>query len=133
MDEKSEKKSVRVNCSFCGKEIECPEDMLGAKKHACFECFEKLQENLPEEEIENMHVDIPRDKMDEISDNYMINTIMDVTFQRFWKEEKDRLKDMSRKDAVAYAFGSGASSMLGLIKQMDEETERREKSKSNSA
>jgi len=129
-----ENKSVKVNCSFCGKEIECPENMLNAEKHSCYECFGKLMEKksgeeMTEEDIERIHVDIPRDKADEIADNYMISSVMDDAFPRFWKDEKERLKDMPRKDAVAYAFGSGANTMLGLVKQMEEKAERREKLK----
>ncbi|MFA4820496.1 MAG: hypothetical protein WC613_06090 [Candidatus Aenigmatarchaeota archaeon] len=129
-----ENKSVKVNCSFCGKEIECPENMLDTKKHACYQCFEEIMEKkdtekMTEEEIERIHVDIPRDKADEIADNYMINSVVDEAFPRFWKDEKERLKDMPRRDAVYYAFGSGATAMLGLVKQMEEEAERREKSK----
>ncbi|MEK6887833.1 MAG: hypothetical protein AABX14_02695, partial [Candidatus Aenigmatarchaeota archaeon] len=118
-----EDKSVKVNCSFCGKEIECPENMLNAEKHACYECFEKIMEKkggekMTEEEIERIHVDIPRDKADEIADNYMINSVVDEAFPRFWKDKKDSLKDMPRRDAVYYAFGSGATAMLGLVKQI---------------
>lgn len=129
-----DKGSVKVNCSFCGKAIECPENMLNAEKHACYKCFEgilKGGEKMTEEEIERVHVDIPRDKADEIADNYMINSVVDGAFPRFWKDEKERLKDMPRRDAIYYAFGSGATAMLGLVKQMEEEAERREKSKNN--
>ena len=59
----------------------------------------------------------------------MISSVMDDAFPRFWKDEKERLKDMPRKDAVAYAFGSGANTMLGLVKQMEEKAERRAKTK----
>ena len=116
-----EDKSVKVNCSFCGKEIECPENMLDIEKHSCFECFEKIGEKMSEEEINRVHVDIPGDKADEIAEDYMINNIMDLAFPRFWKDEKENLKDMSRKDAVFYAFGSGARTMIDIMKRMDEE------------
>jgi len=131
-----DKGSVKINCSFCGKEIECPENMLNTEKHACFECFEKIMEKkegekMTEEDIEKIHVDIPRDKADEIADNYMIESVMSEAFPRFWKDEKEKLKDMPRRDAVYYAFGSGAKTMLDLVKQMEEEIEKR-KTKTNS-
>lgn len=65
-EENSFKKSVKVNCSFCGKEIECPEDMLEkSKKHMCYECFQNAGELAKGEDLGEVHVDIP---MDEIED-----------------------------------------------------------------
>jgi hypothetical protein len=119
--------SVKINCSFCNKEIECPKEMLNSKKHACYECFEKLQDELPDEEIQNMHVDIPMDKMDDIAAKVFIEKIMDGVFPEFWKEAKDELKDMSRKDAVIYAFIAGAKSMFDEMIDADKSLEKGKK------
>lgn len=116
-----EDKSVKVSCSFCGKEIECPEDMLDSEKHACFECFEKLQDELPEEEINRMHVDIPRDKIDIIAAEFLVSKLMDEVFPGFWKEGKDELKDMPRRDAVANSFIAGAKAMFDITLKMEKE------------
>jgi len=38
-------KILKVNCSFCGIEIECPEEMKDMEKHLCFNCFQNLSEH----------------------------------------------------------------------------------------
>ena len=130
MEEKPVGKSVKLNCDFCGKEIECPEDMLNAEKHSCFECFDKHAEKMTQEDVMKLHVDIPRDKFDTITDTYMISTVMEA-FSEFWKDKKEDIKAMSRRDAIFYAFGSGATTMLDLVKHMDEEAEKLVKDKTN--
>ena len=64
MKDFSKSKIVKVNCSFCSKEMECPEEMLEkSKKHMCHECFfDRLQKG-GSETLQDVHVDIPRDKL----------------------------------------------------------------------
>ena len=59
------KKSIKVKCSFCKKEIECPENMLHSKKHMCYDCFQNAGEIAKGENLGQVHVDIPMEKMDE--------------------------------------------------------------------
>ena len=32
----------KVNCSFCGNKMDCPENMLAAQKHVCNNCIDKV-------------------------------------------------------------------------------------------
>ena len=44
-------KMKTVSCSFCGHEMDCPENMLGAEKHACSFCTEVMEEGMSDEQI----------------------------------------------------------------------------------
>lgn len=60
-------RTVKVNCSFCGKEIECPENMKNSEKHACFDCFQKISRNpRKRKKIGKVHVAIPKDRVSEM-------------------------------------------------------------------
>ena len=58
-------KIFKVNCDFCGKEIECPENMLDSKTHACFKCFQGLDRNHKKLKPGKLHVDIKREELEE--------------------------------------------------------------------
>jgi len=103
-----EHKITKVNCSFCGKEIECPEDMMNAKKHSCFECFDKLKEHWSDKEIGKIHVDMPMDKVHESIPETMTNSLVKEAFPNIWKERKQELKGMSKKELAEEMFGAGA-------------------------
>lgn len=64
---KENERILKVNCSYCGKEIECHEDMIKAEKHMCFSCFKKLGNEIKPEDIgsNKVHVDIPIEKLKE--------------------------------------------------------------------
>jgi len=120
------KKSVRVNCSFCGKEIECPEDMLeNSKKHMCYECFQNAGELAKGEDLGEVHVDIPMDKMDELIPENLTNSLVEEAFPDVWKERKEELKAMSKKDLAEEMFGTGAyiaiQQMLATMKKAEED------------
>ncbi len=114
-----ETKPVKLNCDFCKKEIECPPDMLDAKKHSCYECFRDLQDNekLTEEEIENIHVDA---STDEIMEDAMMS-IAKETFDKIWKKERDNIKSMSKHEAAEAMFASGAYVMFKQVTDLMEE------------
>lgn len=102
----SKSKSVKVNCSFCGKEIECPEEMLEkSKKHMCYECFNTIEP--PDEEIKDVHVDIPVDKLPETMASGMADRMVEEVFPGLWSERKNELKEMSKKDLAVEMFGAG--------------------------
>lgn len=56
----------KAKCSFCGKEIECPENMKKAKKHCCADCFLKIMANPPKKGLKGLHADIPTERAAEI-------------------------------------------------------------------
>ncbi len=129
------KKSVKVSCSFCGKEIECPEDMLErSKKHMCYECFQNAGELAKGEDLGEVHVDIPMGKMDELIPENMTNALVEDAFPEVWKERKEELKTMSKRDLAEEMFGAGAYigiqqmiyTMKHLDKMQDEKSDRQD-------
>ena len=125
------KKSVKVNCSFCGKEIECPENMLKSKKHMCYNCFQNAGELAKGEDLGQVHVDIPMDKMDELIPENLTNSLVEEAFPDVWKERKEELKAMSKRDLAEEMFGTGAyiaiQQLLASMKKMDEDEKNSEK------
>lgn len=124
-------KDVNINCSFCGKEIECPKNMLNAKKHACYECFMKIvNKKIPiEEELEKIHIDMPRDKFEEAMPSIMGDDLASTTFSDVWKNNKDRLKERPKKDIAEEMFALGAKMMMEEVLRLEKETERKDKPK----
>ena len=96
-----ESKEVKVNCSFCGKEIPCPEDMV-KQKHACYDCFLGLKEEIPDEEIGKIHVAIPTEKAMQAMPEMVMNYAMEEIFPQLWKDKKEStiaIADRLRKEA----------------------------------
>src|SRR3989344_5677691 len=90
---------INVNCSYCGKEIECPKDMMDkVEKHACLDCFE----NLPKDKNNQtkIHVDIPisMDKALEDIANKFAGKQTREFFPEIWADHKDEMKEMSKKE-----------------------------------
>jgi hypothetical protein len=101
-----ESKSVKVNCSFCGKEMECPEDMLAkSKKHMCFDCFN--EKDIPDEELKDVHIDAPVNALAARISSEMTNDIVDELFPELWRNKKGELKQMSKKELAEEMFGTG--------------------------
>ncbi len=126
-------KSVKVNCSFCGKEIECPEDMLQkSKKHMCYDCFKNAKELVKEEELKEIHVDIPVNEMNEFVSEHLTNSLVEEIFPNVWKERKKELKEMSKKDLAEGMFRIGAyiaiQEMVSIIKQKENVEDKKDES-----
>ena len=120
------KESVKVNCSFCGKEIECPKDMLQkSKKHMCYDCFQNAGELAKGEDLGKVHVDIPMDKMYELIPENLTNSLVKEVFPDVWKERKEELKAMSKRDLAEEMFGAGVyialQQMLATMKKAEED------------
>ena len=125
-------KSVKVNCSFCIREIECPEPMLQtSKKHMCYECFRNAGELTKGEGFEDVHVDIPMDKMDEIIPENLTNSIVEEVFPDIWKERKEEFKGMSKRDLAEEMFGAGAYIAVQQMIRTIKDTNKREDEKQN--
>lgn len=107
-------KSVKVDCSFCGKEIECPPDMLNSEKYACYECFQSLKKSSPQN-FNNIHVDIPKDKF--LSDA-LLDTMMEEEFNKLWNNIKSDFKGMSKKEIAKRMFEMGANMTFETIMEM---------------
>lgn len=124
-------KLIKVNCSFCGKEVECPEDMFKkSEKHMCFECFQNMDNKEMPEDMSKVHIAIPTEKLDEIMPEAMVNVVVEEAFSEIWKERKERLRDMSKKELAEEMFGAGAyiavNSMMQALKHEAERESRRE-------
>ena len=103
-----ELKSVKVNCSFCGSQMECPENMLKeSEKHMCFECFQNADEKGMPSDISKVHIDIPKEKLLDTMPEAMTDSMVEELFPEIWKERKEELKEMSKKEIAEEMFGAG--------------------------
>jgi len=113
-------KIIKVNCDFCGKGMECPEEMLKtSKRHMCYTCFQnpKNIKNVRDEELKNIHVDVPMDELtDTIAKNFA-DTIVEDVFQDMWSKKKSDFKELSKKELSKEMFGAGA--YMGIQAFMD--------------
>ncbi|MBI2647598.1 hypothetical protein HYW99_03915 [Candidatus Woesearchaeota archaeon] len=116
--------SVKVNCDFCGKEIECPKDMLEkSKKHMCHECFLDKLEKGGNEPLKDVHVDFPINKLIPEVANNMTNEMVDEMFPKVWEERKHQLKEMSNKELAYEMFGAGAYIAINGMMQLQYQEE----------
>ncbi len=106
-------KEVIVNCSFCNLKIPCPENMT-AGKHACFECFNKLKENIDEKEIHKIHVAIPKEQIEKAMPDLIVQYAMQSIFPEFWNNHKLKLQEMSKRELAEEAFLAGVQIAIGL-------------------
>ncbi len=119
--------SIKVNCDFCGKQIECPKDMLEkSKKHMCHECFLEKIENGSDEELKNIHVDFPTENLIEETANMMVNEMIAEMFPIVWSERKKELKEMPKKDMAYEMFGAGAFIALNNFMKLQHEQRMKE-------
>lgn len=100
--------ALKIACDFCKKDIECPPNMLNTQKHACYECFLKVEDELSEEEIKSMHVDFKNEEFDEFVEKKAIE-VAGKAFDIIWKEMRDEIRDMSKKDIAQNMFAAGVS------------------------
>jgi hypothetical protein len=121
---------VKVKCDACGKDIECPEEMLKtSKKHLCYTCFQdpKSTKGFTDAELHNVHVDIPIENLtDEIADNLATMMITEV-FPQVWSKNKEDFRELSKKDLSKEMFGAGV--YLGIQAFMDSMRETKKKKK----
>jgi hypothetical protein len=119
-------KIIKVKCCICGKDIECPEEMMKtSKKHICYLCFQnpKNFKKFSDDERKNVHVDIPVDNlMDTIADNFT-SMMVDELFPKVWSEKKEYLRELSKKNLSKEMFGAGVymgiQSFLDYMKEME--------------
>ena len=114
---------VKVNCSFCGKEIDCPENMLKSKKHACYDCFKKIGDEIPARELGKIHVDFDMEKFGEDMPSLLAENTTAVTFPEIWKNHKKEIKNMSKKEMAEEMFFRGAETMAYALNNFSKELE----------
>lgn len=117
---------VRVNCNWCGKEIECPENMLDkVEKHMCFTCFKKSGDEIKPEYVESgkVHIDIPTKEFAEEMPNIIASAFVEKVFPELWKEHKEEIKEMSKKEIAREMFGFGIEVAVDYFIRAEEEEE----------
>ena len=115
---------AKVNCDFCGKQIECPEDMLNSEKHACSECYFKKGEEISKGSSGKLHVDIANEDIGELLPRVMVEKIVEGVFPELWNENKEELKAMSKKELAEEMFAGGAFLAINSMMQMSEKTRK---------
>lgn len=125
--------SVKVNCDFCSKDIECPKDMLEkSKKHMCHDSFLERTENGSDEKLKDVHVDFPTENLIEETASKMVNEMIAEMFPMIWSERKNELKELSKRDLAYEMFGAGAYIALSnLMKLQHEQGMKEEKEAKN--
>ncbi len=113
---------LKLKCNYCNKEIKCPWEEKDTKHHACYACFEKRQENMTDQELEDTQVDVPAEKMNEA----MADELVEEEFPEIWDGLKEELKEKSKKDLAQEMFWRGALAMGERLMEMGEELEETE-------
>jgi hypothetical protein len=112
------KNIIKVNCSFCGKEIECPEHMAKkVEKHLCFECFnseDKISTLGREEEFKKkvlsgkIHIDIPLCKLKDKLPEVLAEKLTEEVFSMIWEKLKKDVGEYNKKELAEKMFYQGA-------------------------
>ena len=124
----AENNSVKVNCDFCGREIECPKEMLEkSKKHMCHKCFLDKVHNGSDEALKDVHVDFPTNDLINETASRMTDSMVEEVFPKMWEERKHELKEMSKKELAYEMFGAGTFIALSNIMQLQHQKETKEK------
>lgn len=125
--------SIKVNCNFCGNEMECPKDMLKkAKKHMCHVCFQNKVNKGSDEELKDVHVDFPAENLIEDTASKMVNEMVESVFQKIWDSRKKEFKEMTKKDLAYEMLGAGAYIALSnILKLQHEQGMKEEKEEKN--
>ena len=124
--ENGEEKIVKVPCSFCGKEIECPEKMLKVDKHMCYECYKNPPAEISEKELSKIHIDIPVNKLNGMFYDAVAAQMKEITFPKLWQERKSELKEISKKELAELMFVEGAMMGAGFLFETMKEKEENE-------
>lgn len=99
----------KVKCSECGKEMDCPENMLHAEAHICADCTDEIAGE-----------DNPLEAFGEFAETMkyvdgIVNDITELKFAAIWKEDKDELKSMQRKKLAREMLHEGIGGAFFLL------------------
>ncbi len=126
-EETQEDKNVK--CSFCGNDAycdACKKDPASAAKfeHMCYDCYQRMGGQLPENVKDKTHICIPPEKLQENFERFL-NEMTGRAFDDLWSAEKKKLKEMSRQELAQASFFEGARFMFGLMQRMSQEPEQK--------
>jgi|YNPBryantNP2012_1023418.scaffolds.fasta_scaffold03956_7 hypothetical protein len=111
---------VKVKCDWCGKEIECPEEMMKtSKKYMCSECFRDPEnvKSMKKTGIGNIYIDADLEDMLDFTAEDLARGMVEELFPEVWHDKKNELRDLSKKELSQEMFGLGA--FLGIRYFMD--------------
>ncbi|MDD5171479.1 MAG: hypothetical protein PHF60_00390 [Candidatus ainarchaeum sp.] len=130
MEGKKEEHGHEVKCSFCGNDTTCERCMVepasaAGSEHICYDCYQKMAGQLPENIRDRTHICIPPEKMQENFERFL-NETTERAFVQLWDSEKKKLKEMSRQDLSRASFFEGARFMFSFMQQMSQEEQKHE-------
>ena len=100
-------KIIKVKCDFCGKDMECPDEMLKTSKgHMCYDCFQK-SDTIGDKGLKDIHVDIPMNEFSDAIAESFADNVVDEVFPKLWSEKKRGFKELSKKELSKEMFGAG--------------------------
>lgn len=112
---------VHVDCSFCGKGMECPKSMMSkAKQHMCQICFQARVDSGKGEELKDVHVDYPVGDMITETASRMVNDMIKDVFPKIWDSRKKELKELTKKELAKEMLGAGAFIALSTILKLQQ-------------
>ena len=119
-------KIFKVNCSWCKKEIECPENMLGADKHICFDCFSKHENELKDLNLGKLHIDFPRKEFEKRLPEIMAQALVEEAFPKIWGENRLQFGQLSKKELSRHMFAAGVMAMAETFREMSGQADAEE-------
>ena len=117
-----EKNIIKTKCDFCGKEIECPKEMINLKQ-SCFNCFKNLPNKMGEIPVGKLHIDVNLKEIEQMNEFIAMN-IFENVFPAIWKRRDDELKTMDKKEASKEMFMAGVLSTLDYVNESLEERKK---------
>lgn len=99
----------KVTCSECGKEMDCPENMLSAETHICADCTDEMTGD-----------DNPLEAFGEFAETMkyvdgIVNELTELKLAGIWKEDKEELKNMTRKELAREMLREGIGEAFMLL------------------
>jgi|SRR3989344_6962121 len=107
-----ENEMKKVNCSFCGNKMDCPENMLTAQKHVCNNCINKVDnKNFAKfaEEMGNVFKELG--DASEIADE-----LVKLNFNEYLENEE--YKELSKEDFGKEMYFEGIMNVLAHLSAM---------------
>ena len=123
--EKVKTESNNVKCSFCGNDAHCGEcektpANLSKFEHMCYDCYQKMGGQIPENVRDKTHLAVSPEQMSEIYDRFM-SDVIGRTFNDIWGAEKKKLREMSKQEIAQAMFFEDARFMHQFMQKMGAE------------
>lgn len=108
-------RKLTVQCTICGKDMDCPESMQSADGHFCARCTDLMAQGYEPDELKKSPEDIAQyfGKCEEVS-----ILLMDIAFDSYWNKVQEYGKedfDPENESLAKDCYLQGAVSMLALL------------------